>query len=317
MFTQQLWHGETVHILENDFLSVTICPAINNNLIRIWDKTLNREVLRMPDLPEQLREKPAHYGTPILMPPNRIQGGAFTFEGRPYQFHINRPNQIHNHGVLQALPWKVKAIQEEESVISITSTFRTTDFPDVIAQYPHDLELEVTYELIGSKLNHKLKATNYSKLNAPFGYGLHTWFLLDHRPEEWTFTLPVSGLWELNKDLLPSGEILPLGAFEPLNEGMNLQGSNFDTPFWIGDKPHVAILENSQCMIRYSAPSDKFKHWVIYTQGTADQYICIEPYTWVTNAPNVPREPEFTGLQGIAPGDSLELDVLLEITYKQ
>lgn len=317
MITEQDWQGETIHILENDKLSVTICPSINNNLIRIWDKTLQREVLRVPDEPAALRANPAHFGTPILMPPNRIKGGAFTFEGRPYQFNINRPNQIHNHGVLQALPWKVKEIHEEGDTISITSTFRTSDHPEVMAQYPHDMEIAVTYELTGTRLNHKLKATNYSELNAPFGYGLHTWFLLDHKPQDWTFKLPASGIWELGEDLMPTGQILPLGDLQGLPEGITLEGSKFDTVFLIGDQAsHVATLEDDRCILHYSAPSDKIKHWVIYTKGIADNFICAEPYTWVTNAPNVPRDAELTGVQGIAPGESLELDIILDITYK-
>ncbi|TCZ75865.1 aldose 1-epimerase [Paenibacillus albiflavus] len=318
MITEQIWHGETVHILENDKLSITLCPAINNNLIRIWDKTLEREVLRVPDDPAALRANPAHFGTPILMPPNRIIGGAFTFDGRPYQFLINRPNNMHNHGVLQALPWKVKQVHEDQEVISITSTFRTFDHPVVMEQFPHDFELEVTYELVGSTLNHKVKATNYSELKAPFGYGLHTWFLLDHKPQDWKFTLPVSGIWELGSDLMPTGQILPLGELQGLPEGISLKGTDFDTVFHIGNEeyPHVATLEDDRCIIRYSAPSDKFKHWVIYTKGEADNFICAEPYTWVTNAPNVPRDAELTGIIGIPSGESIELDILLDISYK-
>lgn len=317
MITEQMWQGETVHILENGKLAITLCPSINNNLIRIWDKTLERDVLRVPDDPAALRSNPAHYGTPILMPPNRIKGGAFTFDGRPYQFQINRPNNMHNHGILQALPWKVKERYEDQEVISITSTFRTSEHPEVMTQYPHDFELEVTYELRGSKLIHKVKATNYSDLKAPFGYGLHTWFLLDHKPHNWTFTLPVSGVWELGDDLMPTGQILPLGDLQGLPKGITLQDTNFDTVFWIGnDLPHIATLEDDRCIIRYAAPSDKFKHWVIYTKGTADNFICAEPYTWVTNAPNVPLDPELTGVQGIPSEESLELEVVLDITYK-
>ncbi|WP_442603305.1 aldose 1-epimerase [Paenibacillus sp. KN14-4R] len=316
MISQQDWQGETLYILENDYLSLSLCPSINNNLIRIWDKKLNREVLRVPDAPHDLMKNPAHFGTPVLMPPNRINGGAFTFDGRPYQFAVNRPNHMHNHGILQNLPWTVKSAGEENGIISITSTFRTADFPEVMAQYPHDTEMEITYELIGSKLNHKFKITNLSNLSAPFGYGLHTWFLLDHSPSEWNLTVPLSGVWELGSDLLPTGNILPLDKFESITHGAPLEGFDLDTVFLKGDHPCVAVLENKQCKITYSSESNLMKHWVLYTKGVADNFICLEPYTWVTNAPNIDLPADVTGVQSVKPGQTLELDILLQIEHK-
>ncbi|MCR8645313.1 aldose 1-epimerase [Paenibacillus sp. N1-5-1-14] len=315
MITQQEWQGETLYILENEHLSISLCPSINNNLIRIWDKKLNREVLRVPENPDILKEKPAHFGTPVLMPPNRIGGGQFTFEGRPYQFAVNRANNMHNHGILQNLPWTVKSTSEDNGVISITSTFRSTDFPEVMEQYPHDVEMEITYELIGSKVNHKYKFTNHSELNAPFGYGLHTWFLLDNKPGDWNLTIPMIGLWEL-ENALPTGEIVPLGKYESLLNGSTLEGFDIDGVFQIGDNPCIAVLENNTCKLTYSSESPLMKHWVLYTQGVADNFVCLEPYTWVTNAPNLNLPPEVTGLQSIKPNQTLELDVLLNIEHK-
>jgi aldose 1-epimerase len=73
-------------------------------------------------------------------------------------------------------------------------------------------------------------------------------------------------------------------------------------------------LRGPGCEIRYSG-TELVKHWVIYTRGEADNDICLEPYTWVTNAPNSSLEPKETGLIGIAPGESVELSIILDITY--
>jgi aldose 1-epimerase len=315
MLKQENWQGVPVYTLSNDKLSVSLCPSLNNNLYRIWDKTLNREVLRVPDSPLTLADHPVHYGTPVLMPPNRIRRGTFQYEGRTYQFDINTANNNHIHGLLKKLPWNLMPAPEGTEVTSLTSTFDTTDHPDILKQYPHPMKLEITYELHGSTLVHKLKATNNGSTVAPFGYGLHTWFLLDHEPQSWTFELPVQGIWELDNELIPTGTIQPLGQYADLPQGINLQGRNMDTVFQIGSNPRLAVLRRSDCELRYST-SDEFKHWVIYTKGEADNDICLEPYTWVTNAPNLDLDDEVTGLHGIAPGQTLELTITLEIIYK-
>jgi aldose 1-epimerase len=315
MIKEGNWQGHPVYTLENDRLAVSLVPSINNNVYRIFDKTLRREVLRVPESPQQLLERPVHFGTPILMPPNRIRKGRFEFDGRVYQFDVRPETGNHSHGVLGALPWKAVHVSSCEGTDAVTSLFDTADHPGVLRQYPHELTLEVAYELTGSSLVHKLRACNRSGKTAPFGYGLHTWFQLDHAPEKWTLRLPADGIWELDEQLMPTGRIVPLGdKYGGLPTGISLQGRNMDTVFRIGDNPVVAELRGPGCTIRYSG-SDRFKHWVIYTRGEADNDICLEPYTWVTNAPNLSLDPELTGLIGIKPGETVELEVVLDIAY--
>lgn len=314
MIREDLWDGHKTYTLENDRLAVSIVPSLNNNAYRVFDKVLQREVLRVPESADQLAEKPVHFGTPILMPPNRIRKGRFTFDGREYQFHLNK-GANHSHGLLGALPWKPVHVSSCEGTDSLTSLFTTADYPDILKQYPHELALEIVYELTGGTLIHKLRATNRSDRTAPFGYGLHTWFQLDHAPEKWTLQLPAAGIWELDEELMPTEKILPLGEpYDQLATGLNLQGTNLDTVFQIGDNPVQAVLKGPHCDIRYGA-SEPVKHWVIYTRGAADNDICLEPYTWVTNAPNSSLAPEVTGLIGIRPGESVELQIVLDISH--
>lgn len=316
MIKQIDWQGTPAHVLENEFLIVSICPGIGNNVYSIWDKKLQREMLRTPEGPAALSEQFVQFGTPILMPPNRIDKGQFTFEGRSYQFDITQPaTGNHIHGLVRQQPWVVtQAGEKENGQLFITSTLNLAEDEHVQRQYPHALELEITYVLDGSKLTQTLKAVNKGTDSAPFGYGLHTWFLLDGKPESWKLQLPVEGIWELNEVNIPVGHIVPLGRYEALIEGDTLQGHNMDTVFQIGSNPCTAILSNDQVEIRYSG-SDLFKQWVIFTKGEAHDFICLEPYTWVTNAPNIDQPAEVTGLQGIKPGDTLQLEVTLEINH--
>lgn len=312
MIKQDNWHGVPIYTMENDQLLVSLCPSFGNNLFRIWDKIAEREVLRVPANPEELKKAPGHYGTPLMMPPNRIRQGAFSFRDRSYQFELNSGGKNHIHGFLRSRPWTVTDSGQRGKVNFVKSAFSTADFPEVLKQYPHPLIIEITYELNESTLTQKVRAINQGASPAPYGFGLHTWFLLDGQPEEWSLQLPASHIWELDEELMPTGNLLPLGEYAELAQGLNLQGQTLDTVFEIGNNPRTAVLSKDGYEIRYTG-SELYKHWVIFTQGEAKDYICLEPYTWVTNAPNLNLDPEITGLQGVEPGGTLEMDVVLEI----
>ena len=98
-------------------------------------------------------------------------------------------------------------------------------------QYPVPLKLEMTLRLQGASLKQTFKVTHLGDKPAPFGLGLHTWFLLDGKPEEWTLKLPVSAIYSSNEELITTGDIAPLGELNALNDGLNLSGTNFDTMF--------------------------------------------------------------------------------------
>jgi aldose 1-epimerase len=50
--------------------------------------------------------------------------------------------------------------------------------------------------------------------------------------------------------------------------------------------------------------SDAFKHWVLHTPDDDPNALAIEPYSWITNAPNLALDPSDTGLSVLGPGDS-------------
>jgi aldose 1-epimerase len=296
--------------MENEELQVSLCPSLGNNLFRIWDKKAQREVLRVPASAELLEENPGQYGTPLMLPPSRIRHGKFHFAGRDYQFDINTDNGHHMHGFLRNHPWKFHIERSNET--TLISSLDTFAFPDIIRQYPHPMTVEVTYVLEGSSLIHRTKVTNRGETAAPFGYGLHTWFILDQGAEKWSLQLPVADLWETGYQMLPHRERVPLGELTALQSKLPLQGLNLDHVFRIGDNPRSAVLSRENYTIHYSA-SNLFTHWVIYTKGLTKDVICLEPLTWVPNAPNLELPAELTGMRAVQPKETLELEVLLEL----
>lgn len=307
------WDGASVIVLENSNYVLPIIPEIGSNAYRLWDKIAGRDILRTPDSLDALRQKPVHYGIPLLLPPSRIRGGTFPFNGKMYRMEQNTPDGHSIHGFVKHRPWRVAHTHAGGDAASVTTEFRSADFPELTEQYPHDLTIRLRTEISGSALVQTFTFHNGSAEPAPFGFGLHTWFMLDGEPERWTLTLPVSDIWELNDKLLATGNRLPLGRYERLNEGLSLQGQNMDMAFRIGQgRSAEAVLSKPGYTIRYRG-NEPFTQWVVYTKGEAHDTVCIEPLTWTPDAPNLDADPELTGMRSIGPGEELALTVSLDI----
>lgn len=316
--TKGQWNGYDTYILHSRELEVTLLPRLGNNVISLWDRREERQILRQPDQSDLAfyMQKPYHFGIPLLVPPGRISGGQFQFGGTGYQFDRNT-GEHHIHGLHRTQAWCVSDIEEDEDGCAVTTEFTTADDPDWIRQFPQPLKLEMTFRLQEAKLQQTLKVTHLGGEPVPFGIGYHTWFMLDGIPERWNITLPAQGIYELNEELLPSGRLLPAGELEDLNTALNLQGLNLDTVLRTGDRqPAEALLMREDGYgIRYTADKDFFRHWVLYTKGEADQFLCIEPYTWLPDAPNLRQDAAFTGILTLEPGQTLALGTALQIIY--
>ncbi|MCG7410429.1 aldose 1-epimerase [Paenibacillus sp. ACRRX] len=310
------WNGHETFILHSDTMEATLLPSLGNNVIRLWDKASEREVLRTPaesDLDYYLT-KPYHFGIPMLMPPGRIRRGRFSYAGVDYQFDQNTANENHIHGLHRTQAWTVVDQHSCDTCCSVTATFRTADDPNWMRQYPTPLEFSMKLKLAGGILTQKLSITNLGDKAAPFGFGTHTWLMLDNQPERWSLTVPVTGVYELDEELIMTGRTLPLHEHDALNHGLNLKGSQFDTVFSIGNhQPEAWLTRDDGYRIRYTGNEPYFKHWVLYTRGEADEIICVEPYTWLPDAPNLPFDQATTGLIDLQPQTPVELVLDLEV----
>lgn len=317
--TKGQWNGYDTYILNSGRLEVTLLPRLGNNVIEIKDLQEQRQILRRPDESDLAfyLQKPYHFGMPMLIPPGRISKGRFDYDGARYQFDQNTANDNHIHGLHRTQAWCVSDIEEDEDGCTVSTEFSTADDSRWMSQMPEPLKLEMNFRLQGSEFHQTLRIRNEGERAVPFGMGYHTWFLLDGCPDQWTLQLPVDGIYDLDEELLPSGKIVPLNQWSSLNTGFNLEGADFDTIFKIpdGQPAEARLIRKDGYGIRYTADRTYFKHWVLYTKGTADQVLCIEPYTWLPNAPNLDLPADVTGLIHLGPGQSVDLSTKLEIQY--
>lgn len=307
-----LFCGEEAVVVHNDDLQMTIVPAWGSNLISLIRKKGNIELLRVPASAEEFWSKPVLYGVPILFPPNRISDGTFTYGRQTYQFEINElKHHNHIHGLVLRKPWKVTLTEQEGSPIKIETQFNSTDFPEVMAQFPHAFIIKMTYLLAGSALSINAAIRNTGDQPFPWGLGYHTTFRFPFREGDalanCTFALTANKQWELNDRFMPTGTLTEIENREELRRGISLGERTLDDVFLSsvssgGGNEAVLIDNNIGLKLTYQC-DDSFKHWVIYNGDGKQGFLCPEPYTWVTNAPNLELPESLTGLKVVQPGE--------------
>ncbi|PFH92047.1 aldose 1-epimerase [Bacillus sp. AFS088145] len=303
----------------NSELEIIIIPRWGSNLISMVHKKSNTELLRVPNSIEEYLSNPVLYGTPILFPPNRIDQGKFRFGKRTYQFEINEMDkQNHIHGFVHTREWNISSVEVNEQTVKIITEFDSSKHEDVLTQFPHHFVIRMSFILNDNLFAKKAEIINKSNEVFPFGFGYHTSFVF---PEETSiFKLPVDKRWKLNDRFLPTGELEDIEYKYELNEGMSLYGLELDDVFL--SNPNNSGLQTAQITnkstgieINYTV-DQSFKHWVVYNKDGRSGFLCPEPYTWVTNSPNLEVNRELTGLQGIEPDDMKVLRTWMVISHK-
>ena len=142
----ELFGGGTLLTVSLGGYTMKIVPEIGGQVISLEKEGIH--ALHEPESFEALKKSPTSYGLPVLFPPNRIDGGAFTAGGKTYHFPINEPARGNSlHGFLHNRSWKVEKVTETEEKATVTLLFvgdETTDFYNV---FPVLFEVRQTLEL--------------------------------------------------------------------------------------------------------------------------------------------------------------------------
>ncbi|RAP76002.1 aldose 1-epimerase [Paenibacillus montanisoli] len=297
-----------------------LLPEVGNNLYRFT--TGGREVIKTSVSMQTLKEEnsaASKYGTPILFPPNRIRQGQFEFRGRSYNFPINEPPDYHLHGELIVRPWEVVDYgASDERGAWVTSRLRYADYPEILAYFPHELTFTITYRLAGGKLYMDSVIHNEGDVEAPFAYGLHPYFSLPYESdnnirlqipalEEWpitnlSFVTGRPAPTDLSNEIRQDG--IALGSYPELGCTLLTLDPNADPVCRIA-------LHDTGYTIAYGL--DQQFPYVLLFRPNWDQAFSIEPYTYVTDAFNLPYEHELTGVRGLQAGEECRLTTALWI----
>ncbi|MBT2645677.1 aldose 1-epimerase [Bacillus sp. ISL-34] len=302
----------------NEKVEAILAPSLGSNLLSLKYKHMDIEVLRTPVSVEEYKKAPILYGMPILFPPNRIEDGQFTYKGTVYRFPVNETEKFnHIHGFLHDKPWQVckKEVNGEEIVIN--TEFSSRDF-DLKGSFPQNITVNMSLSLRAETLDIQLEITNKDIEPFPWGAGYHTVFNFPFgsggKLEDCRISLPVNKHWELNERSLPTGAIHETANTLELQNGFSLEGRQFDDLFGYDEERSLeneCILTDQQAGIQVIYHGDQhFKFWVLFNQ---EGFVCPEPYTWVTNAPNLDLSPKLTGLRELRSGETVQLRTRLAI----
>ncbi|MDB5265162.1 MAG: aldose 1-epimerase [Parcubacteria group bacterium] len=294
----------TIASLKSGALSAEIAVDCGSNLISL--KTDERELIHTNR--EALLEH-AYTGCFVLYPfPNRIRDRKFTFENTSYSLE-NYPKRVDDnaliHGLAHDAEWNIDGVPTVEGDTALVTTSMHWDSSqEYFDVFPVPSKLTLTYRLSELGLRIEYLVTNTSDKRMPFGFALHPSFKR-LSGDETMLTLPANQVMRMDKDLLPTNELLDLDLvmfrqFDlrkpvPVNAALRLDHVFTDL---IPDEPAVISYptENLEVSIRASADC---KFIVLHTLGK-DRTIEIEPQTCSTDAVNA-NDPGANGLLTLEP----------------
>lgn len=197
---------------------------ITNILVKTCDGLVKDVVLGFDSLSGYKSPVNAYLGAAVGRVAGRIANATFHLNGETYQLAKNTGGRHHLHGGLIGFDqkiWKTKSITDNSVTVEYTSV-------DAEEHYPGEVTVSVTYTVIddgelhitytGKLAEGETKSTILNLTN-------HTYFnlsgadcdaasnILDHRM---VFSEPrhqmIAGVLELNDDLLPKGNVIPLSS---------------------------------------------------------------------------------------------------------
>lgn len=265
--------------------------------------------------------RPSGHGIPLLFPyPNRIRGGAFSWEGQSFQLPSDRVQYDRTgnaiHGFCLDRPWRVIECGKD----FVTGEFQLSrDAPDRRDLWPADFLLEATYRVRGSVLGFQLRIVNPDAVPLPWGFGTHPYFRLPLVSESQVgaclLQVPVTEQWEL-QECLPTGRKHAVPVEWELADGAYLDVVKLDDVFTglavDGDRKVTTLIMDERAGLQVTQRfSADFEHVVLYTPPGRDA-VCIEPYTCITDAVNLSFAG--TGWRVLPAGKSHDLQIDIAVS---
>lgn len=147
--------------------------------------------------------RPGYRGANLAPWPNRIAGGAYTFNGLDEQLPVNEVGRMTAlHGLVLWNDWELRA--QSTSSVTLGAVLEPQD------GYPHRLDVEVAYTLSGEGLDWRITGVNIgtgpNTLPAPYGVAPHPYLVAGAGTvDSWTLELPAGQVLNVTPDrLLPT-----------------------------------------------------------------------------------------------------------------
>jgi aldose 1-epimerase len=241
-------------------------------------------------------------GLPLIPWPNRIQDGAYTFDGVDYQVPLTEP-EAHNaiHGFLRWRNWACHWHNDSQVVMG------TVLHPQM--GYPFTLDVRVGYELTEAGLTVRTNATNVGTQACPYGTGQHPYLRLGtDLIDDCQLQFAAAKWLPTDERGLPTGEADVRGSAYDFTDQRQIGEQDIDYTF-----TDLSRDAEGRAWVQLSAPGhgavslwvdEGYPYLEIYTAHTQPvphwrRGLGVEP---MTCAPNAFRSGQ--GLIRLAPGQS-------------
>ena len=258
--------------------------------------------------------RPAYRGVTLAPWPNRVVDGRYTFEGVAQRLALTEPERGHAlHGLAAWLDYD--AVDKGSDHVTLRTVIQAQ------TGYPWRVRIETRYALDATGLTQTVRATNESDANAPFGTGPHPYLVAGPGTvDEWTFELPADQVLQVTADRLSPTELRPVDADDPERFDFRVARPIGDveidhayTGLRRGEDGHAVVRVADATGAGVQMCWDAACGWVqVHTadlpagQPGSRAGLAVEPMTCAPDAFNADRYPFDTGLQVIAPGDTVE-----------
>lgn len=316
------WKGEDVIRLSAGTYTATIAPFLGSNVMRMQDSATGIDFFRNDESrePKDMHQYSETWGLPTLYLHNRLKDGVLKCSDYTYHFPINEPDYgNYIHGFLHLRTHEIVSAEVVGNT-AVAKTGYTYDEKDpMFTVFPVKFRADFTFTLGEDGLHYAFTMTNLSEdRQLPFGMCNHTSFKApfvdDSEDMNIRLYLPIGDKWELDKNFLPTLDMIPHGNHDrqymtgcliPVKQVIDndiyntvvgdLEGVPFRGALMVDIKKKVDIIYEI---------CDDFKFWCVWNEWGLKDYFCVEPMTWMINAPNLPLPGEESGYTEIAPGES-------------
>lgn len=150
----------------------------------------------------------------LLFPfPNRLEDGAYTWQGVRYQFDCNdaeRHNALHGFAMEYAFELTTESFTEEEALVECRWQY-AGDHP----AYPFPCDLSVQYRMHREHgFSIAISVTNRFTHPIPVGIGYHPYFVVSDSIDTATLEVPLVQLIGVNERMIPTGKRYDYDLFQ-------------------------------------------------------------------------------------------------------
>ncbi|HEY8706753.1 MAG TPA: aldose 1-epimerase [Burkholderiaceae bacterium] len=268
-------------------LRLALRPDLGGCIAGLWHRDL--AVLRSA-APATLSASRAAACYPLVPYSNRLGYRKFRWKGHDHTTQPNFGDNPHSvHGVGWQRPWEIASSSALEVVL------RLRHGGD--ADWPFAFEASQYFTLTPQSMSVQMVFTNTAEVAQPVGLGWHPYFPKRARSR---LHIELSDRWDADATQLPIRKVAQPGIDSDVSH------LDFDNCFegWKG--PARIRDEKFSLQLTSSLP-----YLVVYTPQDRD-YFCVEPVSHVSNAIHM-ADPAAHGLRTVAPGESFEASMKLEV----